>query len=278
MNRTPKATALFLHGGPGLNAAVERAWFAGQKTVQWWDQPRVRVDTPAAFEATLAAAAERLSYMHDEAEAPIDLIGWSFGTRLAVELACRAPSQVRGLTLLAPTLVLQEAIMRLAERLLALGAGDWNLDQALRRAQDRGDCDALLDLATALFSVPRLLDRYWAPGNTAECERHAQLAATANWFDATTFAAVARDLHDRPLPARQPTGYPMSILAGRHDPYFAGDHDVDAWRRQFPGAEIRIVEAGHMVHFERPVDEWLRDCASPCRLDGIPLAGAPTRE
>ena len=40
---------LFLHGGPGLHAAVERAWFGDSLPVLWWDQPAVAADDPAPF-------------------------------------------------------------------------------------------------------------------------------------------------------------------------------------------------------------------------------------
>lgn len=251
-------STLYLHGGSGMNAAVERAWFPDKESVHWWDQPRFSSDAPAAFEATLAAATKQLSYLHDRLGQPIHLIGWSFGTRLALELAAAQPARVGRLTLLAPTLILREAIPRLAERLIAAGVGGPELKTALDQARILAHHDALLALATTVLSLPDILDRYWAPGAQTAGLRYRQLAAQTHGFDTATFAAVSRDLFDRPLPMPDLAGKPVHIFAGRHDLYFDGPADIPVLHRRFPGAEIHLVETGHMLPFEYPVEKWLK--------------------
>ena len=64
MSKIPPA--LYLHGGPGLNCAVERAWFGDTYPILWWDQPRFPADAENAYQATLDAAAEKLAALMTE--------------------------------------------------------------------------------------------------------------------------------------------------------------------------------------------------------------------
>ena len=120
MSKNP--TTLYLHGGPGLNCVVERAWFGENYPVIWWDQPRLSADTENAYQTTLDAAAEKLAEFHALQGQPVHVYGWSFGARFALDLANRTPEAIDTLTLLAPTLCLETAFERIA-RYLASKAG-----------------------------------------------------------------------------------------------------------------------------------------------------------
>ena len=113
-------------------------------------------------------------------------------------------------------------------------------------------------LVIALLSIPNLFRNYWAPNAEASCTRHLTEAAKTDWFDFATFAAISRDIFDRPLITKELTEIrSIRIVAGRHDPYFEPDVDLSVWRALFPGALVDIVDAGHMIPFERPATEWL---------------------
>lgn len=242
-------TALYLQGGPGLNCAVERIWFGDAYPVLWWDQPRFPADTENAYQATLDAAAEKLAALIALHDKPIHVIGWSFGARLALDLAHRTPEAINALTLLAPTLCLETAIERMASR-MAL-----NHSPTEHR---RGDHEEFMQRAMAVLSIPDLFSHYWAPSSAALFERHCIEAARTEWFDLPTFTALSREIINRPnSPLSADHSYKICIIAGRHDPYFDPEADPRLWRRLLPEAEIRIVDKGHMIPFEVPAGDWL---------------------
>lgn len=256
MSKNP--TALYLQGGPGLNCAVERAWFSDSCGVLWWDQPRFAADAANAYQTTLDAAAEKLAELHARQGVPIHVIGWSFGARLALDLAHRYPEHIATLTLLAPTFYLETAFQRLAARLTQLGVGGAPLSSAIASLDTARSHDTFLGLATELLATPDLLGHYWAPGDEILYHRHRAEAAKTEWFDLPTFIAVSRDLLNRRLPEPAPTGInSIRILAGRHDPYFDPENDFEHWKKLLPQASIQIVDSGHMIPFEIHAAEWL---------------------
>lgn len=257
MSKIP--TALYLHGGPGLNCAVERAWFGDTYPVLWWDQPRFPADAENAYQATLDAALEKLAELHTRQGKPIQVIGWSFGARLGLDLAHCAPNSVGALTLLAPTLCLETAFGRMADYLAAKGAGDPAPWSALGRSGYRkGNHEDFMQLGMAILSTPDLLSLYWAPTSAALFERHGAEAARTEWFDLPTFTALSREIIKRPVnPLTADRACKIRIIAGRHDPYFDPETDLNHWKNLFPEASIQIVDSGHMLPFECPATEWL---------------------
>ncbi|MBK4737249.1 alpha/beta fold hydrolase [Noviherbaspirillum pedocola] len=94
-------TILFLHGGPGLDAAAERAWFDASIPVDWWDQPRVAtLEHP--FRTLCEMAEERLEYWHAANGAPVPVLAHSFGAVIAHALCLRRPDLISQLVLLTP--------------------------------------------------------------------------------------------------------------------------------------------------------------------------------
>lgn len=251
-------TALYLHGGPGLNCAVERAWFGDSGGVLWWDQPRFAADSANAYQATLDAAAEKLADLHARQGVPIHVIGWSFGARLALDLAHRAPEAIGSLTLLAPSLCLETAFAHLAANLAARGAGI-----SLPRSPHTGNHEDFMQRVMSILAIPELFSYYWAPASTALFQRHHADTAGNDWFDLDTFTAISREVIRRPITALA-TDHVIRILAGRHDPYFDPETDIELWKRIFPQASVRIVDSGHMVPVEIPTVEWIGSptCAS----------------
>lgn len=246
-------TALYLHGGPGLNCAVERVWFGESCPVLWWDQPRFPADAENAYQATLDAAAEKLAELHATQGKPIHLIGWSFGARLAIDLAHRNHEAIGPLILLAPTFCLETAFGRMARYLAPTHL--INTKPSVNKAKNHGD---FMQQAMTLLSTPDLFSHYWAPGSQDLFVRHAVEASNVDWFDLPTFTAVSREIIQReaiPLPVGNVRS--VRILAGRHDPYFAPDADFILWKKLFPAATIRIVDSSHMLPFEISETEWL---------------------
>lgn len=271
MANTP--TALYLQGGPGLNCAIERVWFGENYPVLWWDQPRFFADAENAYQLTLDAAAEKLAELHATQRKPIHVIGWSFGARLALDLAHRAPEAIGTLTLLAPSLCLETAFNRLAHYLLTRGASIPTSVSPASSSNNRANNheDFMLRVINTL-STPNLFSHYWAPTSGAQFARHSKEAASTNWFDLDTFSAVSRDIIKRPI-APLSTGRItcIRILAGRHDPYFDPKTDIDFWKTIFPEASIRIENGGHMLPFEILATEWLDSSfAAPAEANPAP--------
>lgn len=257
MSKIP--TAFYLHGGPGLNCVVERAWFGENYPVLWWDQPRFPADAQNAYQTTLDATAEKLAELHARHGKPIHVIGWSFGARLALDLAHQTPDAIGALTLLAPTIFLETAFDRMAGYLATRGADiptplspEPSSDQRTRNHED------FMGRVMSVLSTPDLLSHYWAPASGALFHRHGVEAASANWFDLDTFAAVSREIIKRPIASLSPGQLNrIHIFAGRYDPYFDPETDIDLWKTLLPEASVRIVDSGHMLPLEIPAAEWL---------------------
>lgn len=253
-----KPIALFLHGGPGMNARIERNWFGDRLPMLWWDQPRIESDTTDGFGVTVAAAANELLRLHQQLGRLPDLVATSFGARIALEVVRRHPADVRSLSLLAPALELDTSFLRMANFLIAKGIGGAALQQAVASLPARLDFQGFLSLVQALLAIRDLMAHYWAPRSTTSRDRYLNEAAKIEFLDFPTFLAVSRDALNHPfIPGN--TGYPgpVRILFGRHDPVFDPETDEARWRALFPDARIELVETGHMMTFELPEAEWL---------------------
>lgn len=271
MSNTP--TTLYLHGGPGLNCAVERAWFGESYPVLWWDQPRFPADAENAYQATLDAATEQLAELHARQGKPIQIIGWSFGARLALDLAHRAPEAIGALTLLAPSLCLEIAFDRMADYLSAKDAGiPAPVSPAPPSDNRAGNHEDFMQRVLSILSIPNLFSHYWAPASGAQSARHCAEAASTHWFDLDTFTAVSRDIIKRPIaPLSAGQANRIRIFAGRYDPYFDPKTDIDLWKTIFPEASIRIEDGGHMLPFEILATEWLNSSFSaPAEVNPAP--------
>lgn len=248
---------LFLHGGPGLNAGVERIWFGDSLQVDWWDQPAVPPCARSPFEFLVHAAEKRLCTLA-RSDAPIALLAHSFGARLAVELVRRQPSRITHITLLAGIFDLTSAFIALAKTLIIKQCPSRELRSSLALAGDSHNFQAVRKLVEELLTTPGMSDHFWAPQSHRLRERFNTIAATALHHDTTTlFAVLEEGLENSLAPA--PAGYsgPVRLLMGKHDPLLEIERDLARWQVIFPGLQLDICEAGHNPHFELPVWQWL---------------------
>lgn len=246
---------LFLHGGPGFSAALERCWFGHALPVHWWDQPRVTAGLAQPVEFLLDAIEAELERL-TVARGPIGLLASSFGARLALELLQRRSLPVSSLTIVGGTLDPRQAYVRLGERLAEV-RHDPALARAAEVATATSDQAALWALIGAIASIPNLTDAYWGPAAQEQRELHRRLTDEGTLLDLPTFQAVMRQILSRPLNERSPDeSVPVRVLIGRLDP-MARSGDVAVWRRHFPHASILEVDAGHFPHLELPASAWL---------------------
>jgi hypothetical protein len=246
---------LFLHGGPGLSAALERQRFSDTLPVHWWDQPHVDADVAAPFEWLVDTAEKELGRLFDAQERPVELLANSFGVHLALALIERVPAKIRSLDILGGALDMRTAFVRLAQRISEVNR-DAELEAVGVRAEERGDSESLWALIGKLFTVGNLVDFYWGPGAEEQCEAMRALAASGALVHAATFQAVLGDFLGR-KPAAPPTfSGSVRILIGRFDPYARAD-DAGLWRVVFPQAAVEFVEAGHFPHLELPAEDWM---------------------
>jgi pimeloyl-ACP methyl ester carboxylesterase len=245
---------LFLHCGPGLSAELERRRFGSTLPVHWWDQPRVAADSPEPYEKLLVAAQSELDRMYRHHGAPIPILASSFGARLAFSLMERVPHQIGAVSFQGGTLDLGRAFVRLGH-CVAKRNGD-NALQAITDSTER-EPDGVWDLIGALFAVPNLLEFYWSPAAQSQYAAMSALAGEGRLMDATTFQVVAREV----LVRRAPVGLkgwhsPVQVWIGKHDPFMRSS-DVKEWQTVLPGAEARIVDAGHFPYMEMEAESWL---------------------
>jgi pimeloyl-ACP methyl ester carboxylesterase len=246
---------LFLHGGPGLSAALERQRFGNTLPVQWWDQPHVGAGVAAPFEWLVDAAIRQVGQMFEAQGQPVALLANSFGVHLALALMERVPEKMGPLNILGGTLDMRMAFVRLAERISEVNR-DADLKSVSVRAQEKGDSESLWALIGKLFTVINLLDFYWGPGAQEQCESMKALTASGALVHAATFQVVLGDFLKREPAAPHTFSGSVRVLIGRFDPY-ARPGDARLWRAVFPQAAVDFVEAGHFPHLELPAKDWM---------------------
>jgi pimeloyl-ACP methyl ester carboxylesterase len=247
---------LFLHGGPGLNAELERRKFGSSLPVHWWDQPRVNADHSESYDRLVKSAIDELHRLSSLVDGPIALLASSFGTHLALALINEAPSQVGNVGFVGGILDMRTALCRLGGQ-VARANLDSDLAALSLRAGENSESLALWDLIESLFRVPNLLDFYWSPTATAGRDAMKALASQGNLLHVPTYQAVLRDFLTRkgPTDSTQWKGS-ASVWIGRHDPY-ALPSDAEAWEAALPHASVRFVDAGHFPHLELPPSVWM---------------------
>lgn len=252
----------FLHGGPGFSATLERSQYGDALPIHWWDQPKIAMSAPCAFEQLVAACEQELARLAFRKNGPLPLLASSFGARIALELLRRSPHNVDSVTVSGGVLDLRQAFVRFGRR-LARTRGMPQLNRLAAEAERFELSDALWPLIEAIASTPDFLDAYWSPAATVPRDAMRALAAAGPLFDMETFRVVTNDVLQIPLaPAARRHDDRIRILIGRHDPY-ADVQDAEHWQHYFPGARIEHVEAGHFPHLELPPSEWMPESALP---------------
>lgn len=259
MSITHNNKVLFLHGGPGLHAAVERAWFCDSLPVLWWDQPAIAAGDPAPFSTLTGHAARQLQVMSDLNDGPVDLIAHSFGCNLAAALTKEHPDLIHSITLLGcMSLNPFHPFLYLGQKLLDTGYDRTGLLEAIKVAQEVQNEAQFTALIQALFPEPCLPGIYFGPRSAATKDRYQELARTAPPIDMTTFFAIWLDMiNTSPLAGRNRFAGKVIALLGEHDPVLRVDESMDNWRKIFPQSQFKIVDAGHILHLELPPETWL---------------------
>jgi hypothetical protein len=246
---------LFVHGGPGLSAELERRQFGTSLPVHWWDQPHFEAAQTGAFNHLVDIAIDELHRIYDPEKKPLALLANSFGVHLALALIDRVPAMIGHLSIVGGILDLRTALVRLGLR-IAEHNHDSTLMTVSQDAQHSADTASLWALIDRLFSVPNLLDFYWSSTATAQRTAMNELAATGTLFHVPTYQAVLNDFMTRSaLPSTQWRGS-ANVLIGRNDPY-ASSNDIKSWREVLPSASIKLVDGGHFPHLELPPSVWL---------------------
>jgi pimeloyl-ACP methyl ester carboxylesterase len=246
---------LFLHGGPGLSAALERQRFGNTLPVHWWDQPHLDANVGAPFERLVEAAMKELGRLFDAQERPVALLANSFGVHLALALIERAPRKIGSLSIVGGILDMRTAFVRLGLRISEVNR-DAMLEAVSTRAETRGGSESLWALIENLFTVSNLLDFYWSPSAQAQLDEMKALAANGSLIHVPTYLAVLRDFLERRPAAPPAFSGSVRVLIGRLDPYARAD-DAGLWRAVFPQAVVEFVEAGHFPHLELPARDWM---------------------
>ncbi len=252
------STIFFLHGGPAMGAAMERASFPESQRGHWWDQPRPAPGARQPYRDLLDASEAELRRVARERGTSLVLLANSFGAVLAAHLAQVAPELIERIVLSAPVADLELALLRVARRVAALATPPaTQLRAALARydeAPARQQYWAVMDL---LLPHPQLSQQYWLPASP-QADWFAQMLGRPEMFDFAAHLAIADDYQRTPLPA-QPSPFtgPVELLLGVADPLADPAATADWWRRCFPQASVRLVTAGHFPHLELP-QETLR--------------------
>ena len=253
-------SAFYLHGGPGLSAIPEREAHGDAIGIFWWDQPRPTPGDVHPYAALIDAAETEFIGKAANNGGSLTLIANSFGANLALHLAHRIPGKISAVLLLAPVHDLGLGFTGFA-RCIAQSSEQRASLLAAAQAYEAAPEDRVRfwELVTAIVTAPRFSDHYWSPTATRLQMWFADLLANPAVFDFAAFQAITEDFLATPrlaVPSR--FSGPVSIVLGKHDPLNDPATASRIWTEQFPQAEVCIVDAGHLMHLELPVQEWLR--------------------
>lgn len=252
-------TSLYLHGGPGLSAVVERAWFGDSLPIDWWDQPLVGPEDGAPLQALVDAARARLLHVAQRCGTRVTLVSHSVGSVIAAHLLADSRNPIESATLINPIFDLEFSLRRLAQRVMAAGMASGAAAEALGSLLGRDDDvrPHLLDLAAALGSIPERFDLYWSASSRAAKARYLGLAPNGPLLDGASFSMLGAAIQQgRNEIFGIGTDVPVLAIVGSRDPLVGSDPAADV-RACLPRAEVITVDAGHMAVFEQPGSVWL---------------------
>lgn len=247
-------TALLLHGFAG----TPRSWDATVSLLPAGVFPHpVTLHGHAGVpvpQATFAAEVARIAAIA-AASAPVHLVGYSMGGRVALTLALSRPELCRGATLVGVSAGLRAAEERDARRVA---------DQAWRRLLLEEGLDAFF---TAWDEQPLFATRRALPAPIRE-QRHAERAGHSARGLASALATLGLaempDLH----PALALARIPLTFVAGEHDAKFRAT--AAALAATAPRGRCAIVSgAGHDVPTEAPA------ALGAVLVDAIARSGEP---
>lgn len=237
---------LFLHG---MLAQLNHFTYAlaalfPERRVVMLDRPGAGYSQAAAAQGmkgqaeAIAGAIDRLGL-----EKPV-VVGHSFGGCVALALALDHPDRVAGLALIAPltspVFAAPAAFAQLAASgMWAVRAGAWTLGPLFSLSR--------VGLAQRLIFAPEPVTRgFWTRAGGFLSMRPASIIAAAR-----ELRAIPRELPG--LIARYPTlSVPAGVLFGDEDVVLDPEAQGPSFCASVPGAELTVVEGGHMLPLTQP--------------------------
>ncbi len=252
------ASALFLHGGPGLSCGIERLWFEQNLSINWWDQPQIIRESPAPFGELVDAAMVQLHSMGDHTAKPIAIFAHSFGAQIALALIRKVPSLIKSLTILASGPNPLSSVFRLCHHLTELESSP-ELEAAIEIAERRLDSQSFKSMVLLAATHSAYPSVYFGP-NVAARDRYLSLLPQARPLDLVTFLNVMGDfLHAPSVRPLESFHGEVTVVLGSHDPLMHVEETFKDWRRIFPLARTQVISSGHFIHLEAPRESWYQD-------------------
>lgn len=115
-------------------------------------------------------------------------------------------------------------------------------------------------LVEAIGEAPDFLNAYWGPDSDDRRRLFFDVTAAKRWVDFNTCKVILEDFGKTPTPSA-PTAVtgPVTLVFGAHNILVDATTADRSWRRYFPLATTRLVNAGHFVHLEAPPWQWFPD-------------------
>jgi pimeloyl-ACP methyl ester carboxylesterase len=247
---------LFLHGGPGLNAYVERQVLGEQfPHVHFWDQPPVYTSRDA-FNTLMEAAVAEVERMFEARRGPIRLMANSFGGHLVSGLLEHIPQKISACHLYGPVYYIPEAFLNLLGIMANDGAADGDLRTRITeflkvRTHPCADKSEIWDYFNLISLDADFLRYYWPD----EAQYTAWITCTRRGpeFDFMTCRNVLNDFLRHHCERRFSFKGTQEIIIelGDRDPLLDLEREMRLWSNRFPTASIVIHRgSGHFIHLE----------------------------
>ncbi|OYZ17595.1 MAG: hypothetical protein B7Y39_14970 [Bdellovibrio sp. 28-41-41] len=238
---------LFLHFGPGGNAALERKWLTSYKSaVDFWDQPK----DVSSFEELVQQCVNQYNVGQYNG-----IIAHSFGCDLALKVKDLVNIRDSNLILISPLRDLPKAFINFAQHLAseaAIPERKQDLTAAAKGMEMASNkIEAFARLVTAVSSDPLYYRRLWAQASKLK-----EFEAVASQFppvDMNCWRTVLVDYilnHQVSLKGRK-----AKVYIGSEDPYYGLIRDEESYWSEQGGNVYLIEDVGHYPHLEAKVFE-----------------------
>jgi pimeloyl-ACP methyl ester carboxylesterase len=248
--------SLYLHWGPGANAAAERELVIDPShSIDFWDQPEC-----SSYGELLQKTAARLEELRATA-----IVAHSFGARIALDLLNQNPDlPIKKLVFLAPTFDPRQSFWNLAQSVGSETLGTLPPQPPKSAAET-------FELVGKLMQVPGLMDRYW--GTSAQSQKQ-KLASDQFWakssvppFSPDPFGILlstwieASEQKTQTAPTH-PWNFAVRVHLGAQDPLQGNGQEFERFCRAQLSAHTENLEikmypgVGHFVPLEVEAQQW----------------------
>lgn len=258
----PSSSTLFLHFGPGGNCLVERAMFAGNLAIEWWDQPSFVIGDKEALKKLRQAAVDKIRDMHGLTQKKITLIANSYGAHLATAVIPQVKDLIEQVVILGSQAKISSSYENLAQFLLIQNPKNNELKDASLAFEKAKSWNTFQNLLGAISSVEGFMLNYWHKKDSNAFKLWLEIASQDKLMNFDSFLAIiqghfAEGSFDQ-LASSETISMPASYIYGSHDPLACEEEDVPQWKHIFPQLQIKQLECGHFVHLETSPQEWIR--------------------